>query len=51
MWPKRKYNKYIKQNSGIIVSILAKKQDIKRLNSFIGYREKHVVESEYTIKY
>ena len=37
MWPKRKYNKYIKQNSGIIVSILAKKRDIKCLNSFIGY--------------
>ena len=35
----------------MIVLMLAKKQDVKLLNSFIGYREKHVVESEYTIKY
>ena len=32
----------IEKTSGIIVSILAKKRDIKRLNSFIGYREKCV---------
>ena len=29
-----------KKTSRIIVPILAKKQDINRLNSFIGYREK-----------
>ena len=48
---KKNYAKMKKKPSGIIVLILAIKRDIKRLNSFIGYREKHVVESEYTIKY
>ena len=35
----------------MIVLMLAKNQDVKRPNSFIGYREKHVVESEYKMKY
>ena len=31
-----------KKTSGIIALTLAKKQDIKRINRFIGYREKRV---------
>ena len=46
MWPKRKYNKYIKQNSGIIVSILAK-NEISNVSIALSVTKKNVLEATY----